>query len=378
MKKAHILGLLALFLLLPLPILAKTMQANDLITVSSDQVIDNNYYAAGNTVNIYGTVNGDIFVVGNTITIDSQNINGDVFAAGNTITIKGTINGSLRLAGQNIFIDGNIRDNVLAGGQSLNLNSGSVINGHASLAGQNIDSRGIIHGQLEAASERAYLNGQIDKDVYLHLGQTGLQVDSQAKVGGKLIYKALEQGQVSDKAQMAQGVFFEPQVPTQKSAWTGFGLKGMIFKFFGLLVVAMIIMHFWPKFLAQAAERAKQNKASIFFKGFAWLILTPILLILLAITIIGLPLAGILFVLWLTALYLANIIAAWFLVSLLRIKFFKNSKIGDLAWLAIGIALYIILGKIPFIGWIAVFILYVFAWGALVSILSGLKKHKHE
>lgn len=367
-------GLFALILILPLPILAKTMQNNQLVIVASDQVIDHNYYNAGNTVNIYGTINGDVFVAGNTITIDSQNINGDIFAAGNTITIKGTVNGSLRLAGQNIFIDGQISGNVLAGGQNINLNSSSVVNGHVTVAGQSIDSQGVIKGQLEAAGEMAYLNGQVDKDVYLQLGQTKLQVGDQAKIGGKLFYKSLEQGQVSDKAQISQGVFFEPHVPKQKPSFKGFGFGSFVVKFFGMLVVGMILMHIWPKFLPESVETIKKNKAGVFFKGFGWLILTPILLIIVAITIIGLPLAGLLFILWMLGLYLAKIIAAWLLIALIRAKFFKDKKLSNIWWLAIGILLYIILGKIPFIGWVIAFVLYVFAWGALANILPKLKK----
>jgi len=77
-KKLKIL-LIALVLLLPLPILALEIHNNDNVTLGTDKVIDGNYYAAGQNIEIYGTVNGDLFLAGNMITIDSENINGNIF-----------------------------------------------------------------------------------------------------------------------------------------------------------------------------------------------------------------------------------------------------------------------------------------------------------
>ncbi|MBT7553078.1 hypothetical protein HN670_01245, partial [bacterium] len=85
------LGFLALFLslfLLPISLLAVEAHSGDVVFLAIDQTIDHNYYAAGQNVEIYGTVNGDLFLAGQNIIIDSENINGDIFAAGSTLTIK--------------------------------------------------------------------------------------------------------------------------------------------------------------------------------------------------------------------------------------------------------------------------------------------------
>ena len=107
------LFLLLAFFVVPLSALAAEYHSGDNVLLASDQQIDSNYYAAGQNIEVYGTVNGDLFLAGDNITVDSENINGDIFAAGNTITIKGTVNGSVRTAGQQVNIMAQVRDNVM-------------------------------------------------------------------------------------------------------------------------------------------------------------------------------------------------------------------------------------------------------------------------
>ncbi len=91
-------------------------------------------------------------------------------------------------------------------------------------------------------------------------------------------------------------------------------------------------------------------------------------------TIIGLPLGFILLGLWLAMLYLAKVIGAWLLIRFLQIRFFSKKKISNITLLALGILLYIILSKIPIVGWIIILIIFVAAWGAVANFIFRNKQ----
>ena len=149
----------------------------------------------------------------------------------------------------------------------------------------------------------------------------------------------------------------------------------LVLKFFGMLVVGMILIYLWPKFFPHVVARVKKHRVKTLFIGLATLILTPIISVILMITVIGLPLALIIMATWVAMLYIAKVMAAWLVGKWLKDKLFTNYKWSAISVLALGVFIYVIISKIPVIGWLAVFILFLWAWGVLANILyrKGIK-----
>ena len=269
--------LIALLLLLPLPILALEVHGNDNVVLGADKVIDSNYYAAGQNVEIYGTVNGDLFLAGDTVIIDSANINGDIFVAGSDISIIGQINGSVRAAGEKIKISGNIDGNLMFFGQQATIDNEAVIAGHMTTWGQRVNMYGQIDGNLEGGLESLVINGQVGQNVDMHItaakDKNGLQIGETAIVNGELNYKAWQEGDVSDQAIITGGVSFDQLFKTSKTKTWGWGtFKDLLISFFGMLVVGMVLLYLWPKFLPKSCDIAHKNMLATFFKGLGLLI----------------------------------------------------------------------------------------------------------
>ncbi len=388
-KKLKIL-LIALVLLLPLPILALEIHNNDNVTLGTDKVIDGNYYAAGQNIEIYGTVNGDLFLAGNMITIDSENINGNIFIFSSwtnpfdimsspSVIITGKINGSVTVIGENINITGDINGNVMFAGELATIDNDTTIAGHMTAWGERVNVQGKVGGNLEGGLKSLLINGQVGKNVDIHIGASkdkdGLQIGEKAIINGELKYKAWQEADVSDQATIAGGISFDQLFKTTKSKAWGFAmLKVLLIQFFGMLVVGMVLFYLWPKFLSRACDKTHQNMLMTFFKGLGLLILTPLAAFILMITIIGLPLGLIILGLWVIMLYLAKVIGAWLLIRFLQMKFFAKKKISDTSLLALGILLFIIISKIPFIGWIIIFVLFITAWGTIFDYILKTKK----
>lgn len=366
---------LVLFLALPLSALAVTGYSDNVVVLEKDQVHEGNYYVAGNVVEIYGTVNGDIFAAGDTITIDSENINGDVFVAGSSISIKGKINGSLRIAGENIDLSGEVTRNAMVAGKNFTVDSDSKLAGHLTFWGQMLSMAGQVDGRVEGAMENIRISGIVGQDLDIYLSsdrEADIYLSDEGKIGGSVYYKALKKSEINENVVSGE-VSFNQII---KKAAPVFGmaiLLGLIIKFFGMLIVGMLGLYLWPKFFAHSYELMYKKPVKTFGKGLLLLLVTPLAGVLIAITVIGLPIALIAMALWAVLLYLATVVAAWLLGKLVKEKLFAKSKWHNLAILALGVLLLIILKLIPIIGWVVVFVFYISAWGTFMDVFKKEK-----
>lgn len=360
--------LLTLLLVWPLSTLAIEAQTNDYVNLASDQVVNGNYYAAGSRVEILGTVNGDVFVAGSDIVIDSENINGDIFAAGNSISIKGKVNGSLRLVGQKLVVNGEVARNILAAGQYLDLNKDSKVYGHVSFVGQMAGVYGWVGGRFESALENLRLSGQIvgDSEVYLGNNKTAnIDLLNGANIQGHLKYWS-DQNLNLDQAKVSQGIEHQQISEIVKNKIKPqLSLFGLLWQILSMLVVALLWWRWKNKFFYQSYDIVKKNPGKSLLVGFLSLLAIPVLFILLMLTVIGIPLALIFLVTCFVTLYLTKILAAWLLVCFVQQTWWKKYQGKDWALLIAGIVVMSLLVKLPIIGWVISLIFYLWAWGAI-------------
>ncbi len=360
--------LLALLLVWPISSLAIEAHSNDYITLASDQVVNGNYYVAGNRVEILGTVNGDIFVAGSDVIIDSANINGDIFAVGSTITIKGKVNGSLRLLGQKLAVEAEVAKNVLAAGQYLDLATNSKVQGHVSFAGQMASVYGLVGGRWESVLENLRLSGQIvgDSEVYLSNSKSAsIDLVSGSSIQGHLKYWS-NQNLNLDQTKVLQGIEHQQINEIVKNkVKPQLSLFALLWQILSMLVVALLWWRWKSKFFYQVYEQVKKNSGKSLLVGFLTLIAVPVFIILLMFTVIGIPLALIFLVASFVGLYLAEILAAWLFIRFVQQTWWKNYQGKDWALLVAGIVIMALLGKLPIIGWVISLIFYLWAWGAI-------------
>jgi hypothetical protein len=137
-----------------------------------------------------------------------------------------------------------------------------------------------------------------------------------------------------------------------------------------MLIIGMIAFRLWPRFFSSAYYWAYKKPAQTLLKGFLLLVATPIAAILVAISVIGLPLAIITMILWAILLYLATILVAWMIGKFVKDKLFAKKNWPHLSILALGIFLFIILKYIPFVGPLVITVLYIMAWGTFILIFK--------
>ncbi|MEO0378072.1 MAG: polymer-forming cytoskeletal protein [Cyanobacteria bacterium P01_A01_bin.17] len=110
-------------------------QTGDQITVGAQEVIEDNFYAAGDRVTLDGTIKGNVFAKGDIVDLTGT-IENDVYLAGETITIDGTVKGDAILAGELITINGSVEGDLVAAGQSIVVNG--TVKDDARIAGESL------------------------------------------------------------------------------------------------------------------------------------------------------------------------------------------------------------------------------------------------
>lgn len=354
-KITKILLLLAIIILLPFGA-AKAMDAKtgDSIYVAKDEIVSGNLYAAGNTITIDGTVSGDLITAAQTINVNGR-VEGDIIAIAQTITINGEVGGNIRVAGTAITLNGVVARNVNIFGSNLVLGPNSQIGWDVYAAGASLEERGTIAGSLSGNIGRVLIAGKINKNINITMSENnlseGLIISPEATVGGEIIYTAKKVAQISDKANI--GGKIEQKIPQTKTAnWLAVWTWAKLYSIFSALVVGLILVFLGRKITPKILEKIETRPLRMIIPGLAIMFVIPPIALILAFTIIGIPMALIISAWWLVAMYVAKIMTA-ILVGHLILKNLNKKSTPKLIWsLILGVVISWLLFAIPFVGWV--------------------------
>ncbi|PIZ98560.1 MAG: hypothetical protein COX77_04145 [Candidatus Komeilibacteria bacterium CG_4_10_14_0_2_um_filter_37_10] len=323
-----------------------------------------NIYRVANNIELLGDINGDVFVIGNNITI-AGNIKGDVYAIAANIRVTGIIEGSLRAAGQNITIDSEIKHGVTLAGNNIYLNDKAKLGATLMVYGQNIEMRGQVAGNVDGGMEKLFISGQL---THLNAEVGQLVLSSTAVVNGNLNYQSRNMAEVPSGAIVkGQHNFSELKKNDQAQVWQN-KISGIFYRLLSLLLLGLLLIKLMPS-TWRTAVADPQNKYKYILYGLVLSVVTPLVMIVLFITIIGIPLSLILLAIYLILLYSSAVYVGYLIGSWIANRW-------QLKWpwpyiYLLGLFIYLVLTALPWIGWL-VMLLGVW-WG-----LGGLMMMKKD
>lgn len=376
---------LTLCLLTPLAVLAFEVKTGNSVFVPSEQVIEGNLYAGASTLTIDGTINGDVICAAQSVTVNGK-VAGDVICGAQTVIINGEIGGSVRAVGNTINLNGPIARNVQALGASISLGTGATVGWDMFLAGAIGEIRGKIGGDLHGGVASIIIAGEVNKNVRLRLdnnaknppkemifanGDKPVTITETAVIGGDVIYSAREDAAIAEGASITGEITRNEPKAADKRDFTIFKTWGKLISFFAALVVGLVLISLWRQPTKDLTERMLKRITPAIGWGAVIMFIGPIIVILLLITLIGIPLALIMFALWLIALYLSKILVGIVIGRSLIEKLWPKKK-NSLIWaMLIGVAIVSLICWLPFIGWILCLIAL---WWGLGGIWLHFKK----
>ncbi len=366
-RKKLIFLCFALFLLvLPISVLAFEVKSGETIQVAEGEEINGNLYIAGNTISIDGTIKGDLFCGGQTVNINGT-VEGDVICAGQSININGTVGGSVRAAGNSININSSVARGVQALGASINLGKNATVGWDMFLAGATGLIQGKITGDLHGGIANITIDGEVGKNIRLRLDEVKainsrlakknedgpLKITDKAKIGGDVIYTSGLIGSISESAEIGGETKHNlPKIKGTKRNYAISWLWGMLYSIFAGLVIGLVLISVWKKQIIKITNIMLEKPGPSMGWGVVVLLLTPIICLLLLLTIIGIPLAFLVMATWVIAIVLSKIIAGIFVGRNILDRFGKKSK-DSLIWaMIIGVVIVKFIFAIPIIGWV--------------------------
>ena len=343
----------------------------NIMLLNEGDVINHDVFNVGDMSEIKGTVNGDVYSAGGNITVKGT-VNGDVLAAGGTIHIApgAIVTQDVRAAGGTVTIDGDIRGNITAAGGSIVLSDQAKVGGSFTAAAGDIRILTPITKNIKVATKTLYINGQVGGSA--EVAVENITFGDTGKILGDLTYMSQNELLINESAVVGTTVHRLPPQELQKNndeaarhimgrAFAFIGLLGLIAKMF----VGLLFIHLMPEFSKKAADNLRAQSWRSLGTGFLVAVLTPILIIALISTLIGAPLAMILFVGYILLMYISPVIVMLATGQYLAKRF--NQKWNDAAAFIGGLLLLSLIRFVPVLNVISAMVIMFLGVGVLVN-----------
>jgi cytoskeletal protein CcmA (bactofilin family) len=356
------------------PARAQDNKRTDLVTID----LGRDHFVAGQNVTVAKPVAGDLLAAGREVVLDDK-VGGDAAAAGGTVRLNGNISDNTYAAGGQVFVNGTIARNArLAGGQ-VEIAPSSRIEGGASIAAGQARVSGAIGGYLQAAGGRLYLDGPVGGDVEAAASQ--IELGPNARIAGRLRYRSRGPLKQDAGAQVLGGIEQLPfEVGTSPAVGRGIARAAFWIWTVGLMLLVAILLLLLPGF-GNVIGTLEARPGMSALLGFAMLVCIPAASLILLITLIGAPL-GLLSMAAYFALLLVGYLAAAAVVGDLLVKRLRLGNAGTAGWriaaAICGIFVIAVLGKIPAVGGLIVFVALIMGVGAVgLQVTRALRPAAH-
>lgn len=341
-------------------------------SVVADSSAPGNAYAAGASVVLTAPVAGD-FIAGGGSLVTAAPVSGDALLLGGSVDSRAPVEGDLRVVGGNVEIDRPVAGDLLAIGYAVRT-SGHVVGNMFIVAANAIVQNG-ASGPVTIYANNVVLGGEFTGDVQVVAGGK-VTLAPNTHINGTLSYDAPEEATVADTA-VVDGDVVYTNVSYLPSVGAFHTLAFLSLGFFlvarvvGALILAGLLAGLFPRcaelIVARVSEARPRDIFLTLLLGFAVVVATPVIIILFALTFIGVGLAILLGLVYALALLLAFFYAGIAIGGVVARRFAVRDRI---VWHdgVLGMAAFSIISLIPYIGsWLAV-LAWLFALGALLRV----------
>lgn len=279
---------------------------------------------------------GGIFqMVGNITVQEEQIIDGDVSTLAGNITVHGTVYGDVTSVAGNITIHGKVDGDVQTTGGNIYLKKDAEISGDVTVVGGKVykDSDAIVSGSITQIVE----SDEVDWEIR------------------------------NQQIQLPSNIKISPHVPWYLLIW------GAITGLISWLALGAFLMLFFAKQVSRLSEKVDQRPGYYFLIGLVAYLLIPPLLVLMVITIVGIPLALILILMVILGTLFGQLAVARSLGERV-IQRFSWKYETEMSRVLIGLVTIFLITLIPVIGWVFFFATSCIGFGTVLMNRFGIKK----
>jgi hypothetical protein len=341
------LCLLIVLLMLSLPGFALERRHGDFVTVPASETVDDTLMVTANTVRMEGLINGDLLAFGGTVEVRGT-VKGDLVSFAKRTVVSGRVEGSVYNFSRSLDLDGQLGHSIYGFAQSLRVDDRGRVGDGIVVAAGDVSLEGEVkRGVHMLLSGNADVSGSIGRELTTAGGS--LTLTNTARVGGNLNARVhqLKDVHIADGAiiagkrdiqlQVRKNQFTRPRFYFHQAVWIA---AAMLVGWVGLVL--------FPGFVWATTQAVGSGWPSLGL-GVGVLAGVPVVLVVLAITLIGIPISLMLFAGYLAGIYLAKVWVGAFLGGIL-LKPSGTTKLDWLLGLLVGLLILTIVGFIPYLG----------------------------
>lgn len=339
-------------------------------------------FVAGGDVRTGGPIRGDFSAAGGKVLLDEP-VAGDAWLTGGSVEVRAPVRDRLRIAAGEALVDGVVGGKLVAAGGKVTVGSDAVIGGGARIYGGRVLVEGRIDGDLHASGRHVTINGEVRGDVVARGDDVELGPD--ARIAGVLRYNSRGDLRRAEGATVGSIVRQRARSRDRDDdvlASGTFGLPGPWrmaggVSLLSLLACGAAFLFLVPRYGAQAAERLAGSPLRALTLGIVVALTVPIVAVLLCITVLGIP-VGVLLLLAYPVLLLAGmLVAVLALARALAGALGKPQPAGFVAtfgWFALALVVVALGSMVPALGGLAVALMVLAGTGAAVMELQRRRR----
>lgn len=320
--------------------------------------------AAGRAVHVSDSIPGDVMAVGGDVGF-SGSAGGDFLGAGGRQEVAGSIGGSARIAGGEVRMSATVGRNATLAGGRVDVTDPAEIAGNAYVTGGEVRVAGSVGRMLQVAGGSVGLNGTFG-DVSVTADR--LRVGPGAVIRGSLRHRVQPANVSIDPSARIEGEIVALPAAERRDGRAAFRfLWRLAFLLTGAVAIAV-----FPGLARSAAEALRSRAGLAAGLGVLWLIGAPVLVLALAMTVIGIPLALIVTAVYTASLYIGPAVLGLWLGRLI-FRGRGESRSGLVGTFLVGGLIMLLATLIPYVGPAVLLLAAVAGAGALVTALVQLR-----
>jgi len=330
----------------------------DTVEIAKDETIKGDLFAHGHHVKMEGTIDGDLYVFCQGADIEGH-VTGDVIAFAQILRVNGKVDGNVRSFTNTTLINGTVAKNMLTFAETINIDPAGKVGGSVTTFVNTLTIDGAVGRDVLAFVNETTISGTIAGSMQSQ-GNT-LKFNSGAQVNGPVKFKGNKPPEVSSGAKLAVPVVFTQEEHHSRYKDSGFYVWRVIWTA-AVILFGLVLFVLLPNFARASVDSAERYGAS-FGLGVLVLFGVPIAAFIACITVVGMLVGISTFILWMTAMFCAQIVVGTIVGQWLMGHTRETWQL--IGRMVVGVIVVRVVAMIPFLGGWARFAVLLWGMGAI-------------
>jgi cytoskeletal protein CcmA (bactofilin family) len=288
------------------------------------------------------------------------------------IVVSGAEQDVSTIAGD-VTVHGLVEDDVRSAKGDITVSPGGNVRGDINAGLGNVEIQGPVGDDVHAAVGDVYVNAPVGGDV--DVGHGNVKLGPKAEISGDLKYG---DGKFAGDSNAVEGDIEANGMTLDLDGSRGpnvLGFVGWLFAALAFVACAVLAAVLAPRPLAAAARRVGETPGRAFVYGIVSLPVFFVLCLVLAVTIIGIPLLLLLAPAYLAVLFAGALVAAFFLGT--RILMFTGRyRVGNAMAAVVGALILAATTFIPILGDLILYALCLLGTGAVIMAIFRVRNYE--